>query len=289
MKTEKVFNEACSQTRLPEGVSVQPRKPDVEGLKDLPKFWFGGNPAVTVGSNVFSIFIPPGERFFIRSVRHYKDRIKDPELKELVRAFMQQETLHGKAHDVYNDSFAQHGLDVDDERRRAEKLFNRMEKYLPAKMRLGFTVFAEHITAVGAAGAFYDENFVNWSDPRATAFWQWHAAEELEHKAVAFDVLKMMGGGYFTRVFSALLGLIIMAVPLYRAYMRVYRAYGGKLEKEHRKQLAIMQHSKAMKIQRKQILEYFIPGFHPWKIDDSELLRQWKDENDLESGLAPQT
>lgn len=286
MKTVNVFEKAESTTQLPEGVAVQPRKPDVEAVRKLPKLWFGGNPAITAASNVFSIYIPPGERFFIRSVRHYKDRLKDPEQIALVRAFMQQETLHGKAHDDYNDSFRDYGLDVDFESHYAEKTFNWIEKYVPAKLCLGMTVFSEHLTAVGAASSFVDKNFIEWADDDAVEFWQWHAAEELEHKAVAFDVLTRVGGGYFTRVFSALLTLVLMIVPLFRSYKRVYRALNTRMTKEHRRQLRTMQNSDAAKIQMKLILEYFKPGFHPWKQDDSGLLRDWLDGQAAQNGIV---
>ncbi len=40
------------------------------------------------------------------------------------------------------------------------------------------------------------------------AFWRWHAAEELEHKAVAFDLFERLAGGYVLRVASALAALV---------------------------------------------------------------------------------
>ncbi len=37
--------------------------------------------------NTLSLFFPVGERFFIDSVRHYRDVVQDPELKKAVTAF----------------------------------------------------------------------------------------------------------------------------------------------------------------------------------------------------------
>lgn len=275
MKLKLAFNGVTSKKRLPKGISVQPRRPDVSSLKKLSKLWFGGNPLLTFSENVFSVFIPPGERFFIRSVRHFKDRIQDPELKELMRAFMQQETLHGKAHDAFNESFEQYGYRLKEEQEYVEKVFERIEKYVPAKFRLGMTVFFEHLTATGAAAAFYDENVMEMMSKEALEFWQWHAAEEIEHKAVAFDVLEEVSGNYFTRVSSAVLGLLVMTYPIIKTYRHMAAAYNEPVTEEHKKELKAFLASPYIKKQRDQLLSYFKPGFHPWQIDDEVYLKAW--------------
>ena len=38
------------------------------------------------------------------------------------------------------------------------------------------------------------------ADARLVRLWQWHLAEEFEHRTVCFDVLRAVGGGYFTRI-----------------------------------------------------------------------------------------
>jgi len=49
-----------------------------------------------------------------------------------------------------------------------------------------------------------DENFKQ--------LWRWHAIEETEHKAVAFDVYQAVGGGYFRRVFNMLIVTIMFCL-----------------------------------------------------------------------------
>jgi predicted metal-dependent hydrolase len=41
-------------------------------------------------------------------------------------------------------------------------------------------------------------------DPEVRGLWLWHALEEAEHKAVAFDVYKAAGGGYLRRTWMML-------------------------------------------------------------------------------------
>jgi len=275
MKLINKHKKVESNAHLPEGISIQPRQPDMDALSKTQKLWFGKNRPLTIFSNVFSLYIPRGELFFIRSVRHYKDDIKDPELKAMVVAFMQQEVLHAKAHDAFNESFKEHGFDVDGELERIYKLFDQIEKYVPKKIQLGMTVFLEHITATMAADAFTNETTAEIVDPEVLAFNQWHAAEELEHKNVAFDVLKEVGGGYFTRITSALLAPILIAPAIKDSMKRMAEVYNEPVTEENREQFRRLRPSQMEQL--KTIRKYFIPKFHPWKQDDTGLLMGWYD------------
>src|SRR6267142_1836665 len=57
--------------------------------------WHPGGPHVAHLVNTISMFFPEGERFFIQSVRNYRNRITDPELKKAVTGFIGQEAMHG--------------------------------------------------------------------------------------------------------------------------------------------------------------------------------------------------
>ena len=74
--------------------------------------------------NTFSILIPPGEGFFIRSVRHYANRVQDPEFAKLVQAFIQQEGHHTRAHHEFNRHFKKFGV------YRARTRFHRFPKFV---------------------------------------------------------------------------------------------------------------------------------------------------------------
>ena len=65
---------------------------------DVPRWWLHDNAVAKHLSNGISLLFPAGERFFIRSVKHYLDRIEDPELKARVRGFFGQEGRHGHEH-----------------------------------------------------------------------------------------------------------------------------------------------------------------------------------------------
>ena len=58
---------------------------------------------------VLSALFPEGEDFFVRSVRHFADRITDPELKKQVAGFTGQEVTHGREHRALNEKLQQMG------------------------------------------------------------------------------------------------------------------------------------------------------------------------------------
>lgn len=54
--------------------------------------------------------------------------------------------------------------------------------------KLGATMCIEHITAIVAAEMIADHRHLEGSDEEMRKLWLWHGIEEIEHKAVAFDV-----------------------------------------------------------------------------------------------------
>jgi len=265
---------AACRSRLPDGVAIQPRAFAFEKLDEVPQYWFDQNPILTHVENAFSILIPPGERFFIRSVRHFEERASDPEQRALIRAFVQQEGLHSRAHQDFNAALSRHGIDVERELAEADRAIARLERWLPARMRLGATVFLEHLTATGAHTLFAAPWVADLMHPEMARFWRWHAVEELEHKAVAFDLLREVGGGYLLRVFSAIAAVALLAFPFDRMVRRMIRDAGEPITKEMRREARAL-NRKIGGAQLRMLGQYFKPGFHPWDCDDEPHLRGW--------------
>ena len=71
-------------------IVVCPRYFDsILGLSEqLSKDWLDNDPFKTAFFNALSMTFPDGERFFIDSVRHYKDEVKDPKLKKEMSGFL---------------------------------------------------------------------------------------------------------------------------------------------------------------------------------------------------------
>src|SRR5688572_6935255 len=134
-----------------------------------------------------SLFFPEGEQFFIDTVRHYRDRITDPKLKEDVRGFIGQEAMHGREHRSYNEALAAAGYPAAELERRAIKQLDRSRRMLRPRGQLAVTIALEHFTAILAEAMLSDDRVLAGVPPQMAALWRWHAIEETEHKAVAYD------------------------------------------------------------------------------------------------------
>lgn len=168
------------------------------GIDDtLPRHWLAGCPHRTHFMNALSVTFPEGERFFIRSVHRFAKRIKDPQLQAEVRAFTQQEAMHGREHQAMNDVLARQGYPVKQIEEREKREIAATEKYTPAIFRLAVTACLEHYTALMAEVVLTDDKLINQADARMQKLWRWHAVEESEHKAVAFDVYATVMGKSF--------------------------------------------------------------------------------------------
>jgi uncharacterized protein len=183
------------------------------GFDDVPRHWLAGSAAATHLANGVNLLFPAGERFFVRSVHRYlPDLEKDPahaELAARVRGFFGQEGRHAQAHERFFDTLRAQGYPVDDFLATYEKVaYELIEKAAPPALRLATTVALEHFTAILAEDALSDRGAggLVHAHPAMRALLEWHAVEEIEHKAVAFDVLRAVNPSYALRMAGLALG-----------------------------------------------------------------------------------
>lgn len=239
---------------------IKVRRMDFEFGSDIPEFWADGNPMLTAAMAGLSASFPPGERYFIESVKEYADQVTDPDLKERIRGFIGQEANHTKEHIAFNEFLNRRGLPVLAMQSFVEKALKTVKKTNSPAGNLARTVALEHLTAFLASALLERPEFLDRTHPTVAAFWAWHAVEEIEHRSVAFDVYKelvddewlrlrmmaqttfmfslltlirtlviMQSTGNLTNVRSMLDGIGMLfgrdgmlrqALPLYRAYYR---------------------------------------------------------------------
>lgn len=230
--------------------------------------------------NTLSLFFPVGERFFIDSVRKFRDQVTDPELKQAVTAFIGQEAMHGREHEELNDLLAEAGVPVKGQERFVLGLLKAVQKYSPDKFQLAATVALEHLTAILANSLLSNPETLEGSDERFVALWNWHALEETEHKAVAFDVYtKVMGktvSGYLLRTSSLVLATTIFMALHYPFYVENVRRKGGLFNLKGWVQSFQYQWGRPGTLRQAvgDWLDWFKPGFHPWDHDNRHFLEQ---------------
>ncbi|MEK7887134.1 metal-dependent hydrolase [Burkholderia contaminans] len=155
----------------------------------IPRFWYRGTCHVTRFFDAFSVMFPLGERFFIDSVRPFRDQVGgDASLTAEVDAFVRQEASHIRVHRLYNARLASQQVPVDALEALLEKRQRNAARQVSPVTRLALTACLEHYTTILAHRLLSDPAVLDGADPTMAAVWRWHAIEETEHKTVAFDV-----------------------------------------------------------------------------------------------------
>jgi len=255
-------------------VVLQVRKPVGPPRADFSVNWFDGLPYRTHTFNATSMMFPLAESFFIEAIRAVSgnNRIAS----EVVEDFVAQESAHAKQHAAFNRILDKRfGLpNCVDARMKRQLSFVRSRGIINA---LAFTVCTEHVAAIYSEMVL--DGYLNFSTAEETPYklLSWHAAEEIEHKAVAFDIYVEAGGGYWRRCtwFAVLLVLFfsnVMAQTLsnlkkseqlwcFLTWLDAFRFSFGRQGVAWRIALGVF--------------EFLRPGFHPWKRNNYHLVQQW--------------
>jgi len=187
---------------------IVPRDLDVD-FTAVPRHWVANSAAATAISNGINLLFPHGERFFVRSVKRYADRIDDPVLRAEIKGFFGQEGRHAHAHDEFNQILRAQGYEIDRFLTTYKRLSDWVEARTSPKLRLAVTAASEHFTATLAEGAF-TQHILDACDPRMQDLLAWHAAEEIEHKSVAFDVLQRIDPSYALRIGGLVMATVML-------------------------------------------------------------------------------
>jgi predicted metal-dependent hydrolase len=257
---------------------------------DIARYWLDNDPFKTRFFDAMSTLFPVGERFFISCVRDFRDQVTDPHLLQEIKDFTRQEGQHGIVHTQYNDRLQEQGVRVDmilqgQERR----LFGMLRKRLSREFTLGITAAAEHITAIMADAFVQRAEIMHGADERMRAVYTWHAMEEMEHKAVAFDVLtKVAKASYFTRALSMILVTLLFPFHTFRIMKHMLEVDGfsrWERTKIWAKGLWWLYKPGGLFMPLAwRYFEYLRPGFHPW---DHEVVASYQPWLELMARTTP--
>ena len=261
--------------------TVPTRRMDFEeSMRDLPKHF--AQDGDLIGSHVImalSSVFPDGEDYFVRSVRNYRDKVTDPALKRQVAGFIGQESVHGREHRVFNDRLAELGYPAKEYETVTRIGLKIREKLLPAKSNLAATAALEHFTATLAELVLTSEEIRDLMGADAVRdLFVWHALEESEHKAVAFDVYKAIGGGEKLRVWTMNFfryGFVVgIGFAIVLSLLRDRATYKrGALRKSWKRVKASPIMDPAL---WRQLKDYNRRDFHPDDSDTTELVATWR-------------
>jgi predicted metal-dependent hydrolase len=266
-------------------IDIKVRKVDFK-FEPNPRYWMNGNPIATHFNNALHLIFPDGEKFFIRSVKAFKSKIQNPVLRQQIDGFVGQEGTHYKEHQKFWAILEEQGFDIDVflniYRKVAwdileKRLIGMLGTDLGPKMALSVTVALEHYTAMLAESGFHNQGKYNLPDDMRELM-MWHAAEEIEHKAIPFNVLKEIDDSYWLRIGGMVIASIGLASFVALGQMILIsqdKELDWKSVPEYFLQFATGLSAGAGNTMRQHFFKYFDKDFHPDQIENYHLAENY--------------
>lgn len=250
------------------------------------RYWHGNDPVSTHFFNALQALFPEGERFFMDSARDVRDMVGKENLPagldEQIKAFIRQEAMHGREHDAWTEALIGLGYSAmrafDDKLKRDNKWSRKKLKPL---LRLSMTAASEHFTASLAHLFIYQRpDLLNNAASPFRELLVYHAMEEVEHKAVCYDLYNAASGGYFMRAFGMVFVTADLLIRLRNRQQYLLRQDGmWNADTQKRARDLLWGKTGIMRVLAPYLLQYFRPDFHPWETDERrDLMERYRAE-----------
>lgn len=273
----------------PADLTITPRNIAFGRGESNPRWWLNGDPVATTFYNALSVTFPQGEGFFIEAVRRFKDDVPAP-LREQIASFVKQEALHTREHVAFNRQVTDHGYDISRMEGGTKERLDISRSKHPV-VQLAVTVALEHFTAIIAHALLAAPHHLDGAPAEVRRLWLWHALEEVEHKAVAYDtflhVTRNISGFKRWSIRTRVMMLVTWNFVKYRKVDMAdfFEQDGIRNAGTWLRTLKFLFLTPGL-VPRILLpyLSFYRPGFHPWDHDDRDLMR--RAEADL-AALAP--
>lgn len=245
--------------------TITPRRFTAALPADIPRHWLPGNEVVSSILNAYTILVPANEAFYVRTLKAAMPGLADVHLRVRCATFIHQEAQHGVAHMRFWDNLDAQGYRFRPFEKRVNQLvFKVIERAGPLWLRVSLVSCVEHINAY-VGYEFLTQSILAEADPRMKALMEWHFAEEVEHRRVAFDLLQAVSPNYAVRLlgfaltaglFYALMTAQAMALLAQDGLLwrwRSWRQWYAHLGPRHHLLPRTLRH----------LWHYLRPGFHP--------------------------
>ncbi|MGW2510675.1 metal-dependent hydrolase [Streptomyces scopuliridis] len=193
--------------------------------RETPLHWIPDEPTATHVINVLHLLLPAGERWFVKVFKEGLPLVTDVRLLKDVKGFMGQEATHSVQHSYVLNHLAEQRLDTGAYTRHVDFLFERLLGEEPPwgipfpagkwlLYRLAFIAAIEQFTAVLGDWVLRAEALDRaGADEVMLDLLRWHGAEEVEHRAVAFDMYQHCGGSGPAR-YARRIGTMCVTAPV---------------------------------------------------------------------------
>lgn len=206
------------KTSVPTGMSpttperLAIRQPRIN-FDETPLHWIPGDPQTAHTINVLHLLLPEGERWFCRAFHAVMPKVKDRGLRMQMRGFIGQEVEHANAHQELYELLMRNNIDPHDYLKYIDWLFNTALAEQPFGFplneraqeewdlfRLAGVAAIEHFTGLLGSWLLRSEELKEAAGDEAMMnLLLWHAAEEVEHQAVAHNIYRHLDGPEYLR------------------------------------------------------------------------------------------
>lgn len=243
------------------------------------RWWMGNDAVATAYYNTFSASFPQAERYFIECVRRWRAEAS-PELQKNIAGFIAQESMHSREHVAFNRNAVCCGYDLVPIEALLKRRFD-WARTLDPMVQVGATAALEHFTTILAREAIGNPRHLQTAPDEIRRLWYWHAAEEIEHKSVAFDAFLVAARAlsardrWIVRVRVMLGATFCLFDFMLRGMAEMFRQDGiASVGIWFRfLKFAFVVPGVIRRISGHYFL-WYLPGFHPWWRDDRDLVNE---------------
>jgi predicted metal-dependent hydrolase len=197
---------------------------------DRPRAWHPAGLGPTVFLEALSAMAPVVESFFIDDTRRLLPRVADERTRSEGAAFVRQEAAHASMHAAFNRVLVRRGVPVEAVAH-AVRQWLAIVDWTSSDLRSSVAMAGEHLLGEIGHALLSRPALLAGVDPRIARLFRWHGYEEVEHKAVLFDVFHAARGRglytYAVRITGLWIAVALLAVALPAASYRILASAGA--------------------------------------------------------------
>jgi len=181
------------------------------GYDEVDPAWNRRFPELAFAVDGVSLLMPHAEPYFVRTVRRALPEL-DHDLRAAATTFCAQEASHHAQHRRLSDQLVAGRAGVARLDRWMGRTYAHLEAHRSLRFSLAFAASSETIAfSIARWADRHHHDLFDDADPAVSALVQWHLAEEVEHKSVAFDVHRAVDGSRLRYALAAAVTFTILA------------------------------------------------------------------------------
>jgi predicted metal-dependent hydrolase len=237
--------------------------------------WNPERPELSHIFNAFQLALPFLEPYFIDAVKEAASILGDSPVRDAALAFCAQEANHSRQHKRYNRSLKARYPRIEEYEKSIQQSLVRSRGKDSLEWRLAYTAGYEAITAQLCRWMFHNaDELFRGADGHFSALMLWHGAEEIEHRHVAYDVLRAVTRNYGLRargLFAAIRKTEVDIRSVVGYMLEVDGLASDRRSRARRRKLR----SRLVLALLPAVVRYLSPGYHPSRDPEPEQAIRW--------------